>query len=186
MPLPPTLPEPLLLHSCCAPCACSIMHRLSAAGITYALYFYNPNIHPEAEYLLRKNEHTALAAHLHVPVIDADYDPTRWHAAIAGQEREPERGERCSTCFLLRLTHTATYAAAHGYAAFATTLGMSRHKDLAQVDTAGTHAAAATGIPYYAYNWRGNGGTELAAQLARNTPMYRQTYCGCVYSMHRR
>ncbi len=92
----------LLLHSCCAPCAGEIMEALAASEIDTTIYFYNPNIHPFYEYELRKDENIRFAEKLGMPIIDADYDRDEWFVRTKGQENEPERGARCTTCFDMR------------------------------------------------------------------------------------
>ena len=87
----------LLLHSCCAPCSGDIMKRLLDSNINYTVYFYNPNIHPHEEYLLRKEENMSFSIKYNIPFIDADYNPRTWFKMTKGMEMEPERGKRCST-----------------------------------------------------------------------------------------
>ena len=105
----------LLLHSCCAPCAGEIMEALAASEIDTTIYFYNPNIHPFDEYELRKEENIRFAEKLGMPIIDADYDRDEWFARTRGQEHEPERGARCTTCFDMRFQKTAKYASENNF-----------------------------------------------------------------------
>lgn len=173
----------LLLHCCCAPCSGAIIERTIARGILPTLFFYNPNIHPQAEYEQRKAEVVRFAIKCNVPYIDADYDPAEWFAHVRGLESEPERGARCRACFDLRLERTALYAHDNGFAVFATSLGMSRRKNLEQVNAAGFLAASRhVGLRYWDGNWRKQGGSDRAAELARQEGFYRQNYCGCVFS----
>ncbi|AHF03458.1 hypothetical protein MARPU_05930 [Marichromatium purpuratum 984] len=181
---PPVATDQLLLHTCCAPCSTAIVECLLDNGITPVLYYFNPNIHPEREYRLRKAETIAHAERLGLRFIDADYDPADWVARMRGLEQEPERGKRCARCFDQRLRATAAEAAAQGLTLFATTLSTSRWKDLAQIDAAGAAAAAANpGVHYWARNWRKQGLTERRNQLVRELDFYQQTYCGCLYSL---
>ncbi len=92
----------LLLHSCCAPCSGELMEALSASGIDFTIFFYNPNIHPRKEYEIRKNENIKFAQKMNIPFVDADYDTSNWFARVKGLEFEPERGARCSACFDMR------------------------------------------------------------------------------------
>lgn len=101
----------LLLHSCCAPCSGEVMEALQASGIDYTIFFYNPNIHPQKEYLIRKDENIRFAKQHGVPFIDADYDTDNWFERAKGMEWEPERGIRCTMCFDMRFERTALYAA---------------------------------------------------------------------------
>ena len=110
----------LLLHSCCAPCSGEVMEAISASGIEYTIFFYNPNIHPKKEYEIRKNENIRFAEKLGIPIVDADYDVDNWYERAKGMEYEPERGKRCTMCFDMRFERTALYAYEHG---FDTTVG---------------------------------------------------------------
>ena len=180
---PPIATDRLLLHTCCAPCSTAIVECLLDNGIEPLLFYFNPNIHPAPEYLRRKAETIRHAERLGLVFIDADYSPRDWIEQMRGLEREPERGERCARCFGLRLLASAHEAAAQGIGLFATTLSTSRWKDLGQIDAAGSAAAAATGVHYWAHNWRKQGLTERRNQLVQEFGFYQQTYCGCVYSL---
>ncbi|ABA87443.1 protein of unknown function DUF208 [Syntrophotalea carbinolica DSM 2380] len=174
----------LLLHSCCAPCAGGILETLVEARVAVTLYFCNPNIHPRDEYRKRKEEQRDFAVKLGVDFVDADNDPAPWFRAVSGLEEEAERGARCGVCFEMRLASTAAYAAAHGFEVFATTLGISRWKDLAQVNEAGlTAAAAQPGVSFWPFNWRKAGGSQRMIEVSRREGFYHQQYCGCVFSL---
>jgi len=176
----------VLLHVCCAPCSAAIIEWITGHGITPVLYYCNPNIYPQEEYLVRKTECTRYAARLGLEVVDADYDHAAWLRDVAGLEDEPERGGRCLQCFRLRLLRTARYAEAHGLHVFATTLASSRWKSLEQIEAAGREAAAACrGVTFWAQNWRKGGLTERRAALLRENGFYNQQYCGCEFSMRR-
>lgn len=173
----------VLLHCCCAPCAGDVIETLLWSEIDHEVLFYNSNIHPHGEYLRRKDELQRFAARNGTGVVDADYDPTAWFRAVRGFETEPEHGARCTVCFDVRLERTAAHAEQHGFAMIATTLGISRLKNIGQVDTCGRRAAARhPGLIYWDHNWRKLGGADRAAELARREDFYRQDYCGCVYS----
>src|SRR3954471_12335591 len=105
----------ILLHSCCAPCAADIMSEMKRSGIDFTILFYNPNIHPEKEYLLRKSENMRYADKLGVPFVDLDYDTDNWFSRIKGLEYEPERGARCTACFDMRFERSALYAVENGF-----------------------------------------------------------------------
>ena len=132
----------VLMHSCCAPCAADIMEAMIAAGIDLTVFFYNPNIHPRHEYEIRKEENSRFAEQLNIPFIDADYDTDHWFERTKGQEWEPERGARCTTCFDMRFERTALYAHEHGFPAITSSLGISRWKDMQQINGCGVRAAA--------------------------------------------
>ncbi|QQP95420.1 epoxyqueuosine reductase QueH [Lysobacter enzymogenes] len=174
----------LLLHSCCAPCSGEVMEALLAAGIDYTIFFYNPNIHPVKEYELRKDENVRFAAQHGVPFVDADYDTDNWFARAKGMENEPERGIRCTMCFDMRFERTALYAHEHGFAAISSSLGISRWKNMEQINDCGHRAAARyPELVYWDYNWRKGGGSQRMIEISKRERFYQQEYCGCVYSL---
>ena len=173
----------LLLHSCCAPCAGEVMEALSASDIDTTIFFYNPNIHPIEEYEIRKNENIRFAKNLGMPIIDADYDRDEWFERTKGQENEPERGERCSNCFDMRFERTAQYAADNDFDLISSTLGISRWKDMEQINASGARSSASYNIHYWDFNWRKKGGSSRMLELSKREGFYQQEYCGCVYSL---
>jgi predicted adenine nucleotide alpha hydrolase (AANH) superfamily ATPase len=159
------------------------MEALSHGGVDFAVYYYNPNIHPLDEYERRKAHNKRFAEKLGIPFVDADYDPENWRARVKGLEKEPERGARCTVCFSMRLEKAALYAHKNGFDALATSLGMSRWKNLDQVNECGRKAAGKyPRLLFWDKNWRKEGGTELGALISRREGFYRQKYCGCEYS----
>lgn len=182
--LPPEGEKKVLLHSCCAPCSGSVIEDMHKAGIELTVYFYNPNIHPIEEYLLRKDENIRYAEKLGIPFIDADYDDKRWFEKMKGHERDPERGERCSMCFEMRFVKTAEYAAQNGFKVITSCLGISRWKDFDQVTNAGVKAASLyPGVKYWDYNWRKENGSSRMIEISKKEEFYAQQYCGCAYSL---
>lgn len=182
--LPPDDRKRLLLHVCCAPCSGGIIETLHETSADFTVYFYNPNIVPREEYDKRKDYNKRFADKLGVPFVDADYDNERWMERIKGLENEPERGARCSVCFALRLERAALYAHENGFDTLATSLGISRWKNLEQVNACGLKAAQRyPALRFWDMNWRKNGGTERSAAVTKREDFYRQTYCGCAYSM---
>ena len=176
--------DKLLLHSCCAPCAGDIMEKLVESEIDYTIYFYNPNIHPMQEYEIRKNENKRFADKHHIPFIDADYDKDNWFERVKGMEWEPERGKRCTASFDMRFERTALYAQEHGFSLISSTLGISRWKNMTQINGCGEKAASRyPDMAYWTYNWRKQGGAERMYQIAKKENFYKQEYCGCVYSL---
>lgn len=189
----------LLLHTCCAPCSGAIIERLLQDGIKPTIYFCNPNIFPQEEYLKRKDECTRWAQTCGVDIIDADYSHETWLQCVSGLEDQPERGLRCSACFRHRLLASAQYAAAHGFDTLATTLASSRWKNLDQVNAAGKWAVqtvntanAATAllgtfecneVAWWDRNWRKDGLQERRGQIIREQGFYNQLYCGCEFSL---
>lgn len=182
--VPPGGIQPVLIHSCCAPCAGELMEAMLESGIPLTIFFYNPNIHPKDEYEIRKNENIRFAEKMNIPFIDADYDKDNWFARVKGLEMEPERGERCTACFNMRFERTALYAHEHGFKTITSSLGISRWKDLDQINRAGLQSAARyEGIQYWTYNWRKNGGSARMYDIAKRENFYKQEYCGCIYSL---
>lgn len=180
----PNQANSLLLHSCCAPCSGEVMEALLASEIDFSIFFYNPNIHPIQEYEIRKQENIDFANKHNIPFIDADYDKDEWFKRIQGLEWEPERGKRCTACFDMRFERTALYAHEHGFPVISSSLGISRWKDMNQINTAGIQAASRyDNLVYWTYNWRKEGGAARMYEIAKRENFYKQEYCGCVYSL---
>ncbi|MCG6035792.1 MULTISPECIES: epoxyqueuosine reductase QueH [Acinetobacter] len=176
--------DQLLLHSCCAPCSGEVMEALIDSDIKFSIFFYNPNIHPVKEYLIRKEENIRFAEKHNIPFIDADYDTDNWFARAKGMEDEPERGIRCTMCFDMRFERTALYAYENGFSLISSSLGISRWKNMAQINDCGIRAAAPyPEIQYWDYNWRKNGGSSRMIEISKREEFYQQEYCGCVYSL---
>jgi hypothetical protein len=174
----------VLLHCCCAPCFCSIIQRMTESGIEPTVYFYNPNIYPRGEYEHRKSEVLRYVKKMDVPFVDADYEVDGWLETVRGHEEEAERGKRCTICFEMRLGKAAAHAAQNGFKVFATSLGISRWKDLEQVNLAGRRAALLfPGLIFWEHNWRLLGGQERMEKISKEESFYRQNYCGCIYSL---
>lgn len=174
----------VLLHSCCAPCSGEVMEAMVASGIDFTIFFYNPNIHPRKEYELRKNENIRFAEQFGVPFVDADYDRDNWFARAKGMEHEPERGVRCTMCFDMRFERAALYAHEHGFPVITSSLGISRWKDMRQINDCGHRAAARyPDLLYWDYNWRKGGGSARMIEISKRENFYQQEYCGCVYSL---
>ena len=159
----PNHEDKVLLHSCCAPCSSAIIECLLTNGIRPTVFYYNPNIYPQAEYEIRKAEAIRYVQGLGLDFMDGDYDYSFWRTSIQGMEDEPERGGRCLKCFNLRLAETARYASEHGFTLFTTTLASSRWKQ----------------------NWRKGGLQDRRNQLLKEHDFYNQQYCGCEFSMRR-
>ena len=186
----------VLLHACCAPCSSAIVEWLMAHKIEPVIFYFNPNIYPQEEYEIRKNESKRHAESLGITWIDADrfrtgasqpcgYGHEEWRQAVCGLEHEPERGKRCEACFYHRLVVTARKAQELGIPFFATTLASSRWKNLDQINRAGEMAAQTVGnaVHFWPQNWRKDGLQERRNQLLKEYDFYNQTYCGCEFSM---
>lgn len=179
----------VLLHCCCAPCSSAIIEWMLAHDVRPTLYYFNPNIFPEEEYLIRKNECTRYAASLDLDIIDDDYDHEAWRCEVKGMEMEPERGARCLMCFKMRLLHAARKAVELGFGVFTTTLASSRWKSLTQINEAGHWAAKKvseeTGktVRFDDRNWRKGGLQQRRNELLKENGFYNQLYCGCEFSL---
>jgi predicted adenine nucleotide alpha hydrolase (AANH) superfamily ATPase len=174
----------VLMHSCCAPCSGELMEKMVASGIELTIFFYNPNIHPKKEYEIRKNENIRFAEKMDIPFVDADYDVQNWFTRARGMEQAPERGVRCSMCFDMRFERTALHAYEHGFKVITSSLGISRWKDMNQINDSGLKAASHyEGVTYWTYNWRKDGGSARMYEIAKRESFYKQEYCGCIYSL---
>jgi predicted adenine nucleotide alpha hydrolase (AANH) superfamily ATPase len=181
---PPEGSRKVLLHSCCAPCSGEVIEAIQASGIELAIFFYNPNIHPREEYELRKAENIRFAEKHGIPFTDADYDTDNWFARAKGMEWEPERGARCTMCFDMRFDRTALHAHENGFPVITSCLGISRWKNMNQINEAGERAASRyPGLSYWTFNWRKKGGADRMVEISKREQFYMQEYCGCVYSL---
>ena len=187
----------VLLHTCCAPCSSAIIEALLQSGITPIIYYCNPNIYPQEEYEIRKNECTRYAQAKGLEIVDADYDHENWLSEMKGLENEPERGGRCLKCFKLRLLRTAQYARERGIKVITTTLASSRWKSLDQINEAGQWAVDGSRLGveivppddrqviWWDHNWRKGGLQERRLQIIKEYDFYNQRYCGCEFSMRK-
>jgi hypothetical protein len=157
---------------------------MAESGIEPTVYFYNSNIYPRGEYEHRKSEVLRYVKKMNIPFVDADHEIDGWIEAVRGHEADAERGKRCTICFEMRLGKAAAYAAGNGFKVFATSLGISRWKDLEQVNRAGRKAALLfSGLAFWEHNWRLLGGQEQMEKISKEENFYRQNYCGCIYSL---
>ena len=182
--LPPNGEKKVLLHSCCAPCSGEVIEAMIASGLDLTILFYNPNIHPKKEYEIRKHENIRYAEKLGIPFIDCDYDVQNWFQRAKGMQLEPERGIRCTMCFDMRFERTALYAYENDFKVFTSSLGISRWKNMEQINDCGVRAASKyKNITYWQYNWRVDGGSARMYEIAKAEHFYKQEYCGCIYSL---
>ena len=171
----------LLLHICCAPCSTHVAEVLKE---DYDLtgYFYNPNIHPENEYLHREQEMKQYARKIDIGLVCAEYDDARWFEMARGMEDMPEGGERCFLCYRMRLEKAAQYAKEHGYQFLTATLSVSPHKNAAKINEIGSEVAGRRGLQWYAADFKKRGGYERSVSMSKEADLYRQSYCGCIFS----
>ncbi len=183
----------VLLHCCCAPCSSAILEWMLNNDVQPVLFYCNPNIYPEEEYRIRKNEITQYAAKLGVEIIDDDYDHEHWLGCVKGLESEPERGGRCLECFKIRLLRSARKASELGIDTFTTTLASSRWKSLDQINAAGQWAAeqinqasdCGVKVHFDSRNWRKGGLQQRRNELLKENGFYNQLYCGCEFSQQK-
>ncbi len=173
----------LLLHICCAPDAVFVVSELiKDKKIEIGGFFYDPNIHPEEEYDFRLKEMKDLSAELGFTLFEGEYDDDRWYELVKGLEDVPEKGERCRVCIEMRLRRTAKKAKELGYEAFATVLTNSPKKIVSLINEAGHNAALSAGVKYIESSFRKSEGFKKSLILSEKYNLYRQNYCGCVYS----
>jgi predicted adenine nucleotide alpha hydrolase (AANH) superfamily ATPase len=173
----------LLLHACCAPCSSHTLTYI-AERFRITLYFYNPNIAPEEEYSFRRDELKRLVREmgLDIEVLEETYDPAPFYELAKGLEDLPERGERCRRCIELRLRAAAAKAAELRCDYFTTTLTISPHKDCTFINECGGRISEETGVPYLFSDFKKHDGYKHSIELSRQYSLYRQNYCGCVFS----
>ena len=171
----------LLLHSCCGPCSASVIEKL-APYFDITIFYYNPNIHPELEYLKRRDEQQKYLIKIGVPFIEGDYDTESFFKVAKGLELEEEGGKRCYRCFELRLKKTAELGAEKDFQFFATTLTVSPHKNASLINKLGQMIAEAYNIEYLASDFKKKEGYKRSLEISRKEEFYRQDYCGCIYS----
>jgi epoxyqueuosine reductase len=171
----------ILLHVCCAPCTTAVREILET-GYELEFYFYNPNIHPEAEYQKRLAEVKKLAALYNIKLKVGNYNYATWRKDIAGYENNVEGGNRCEFCIRHRLKETAIEANRRKTNLFATTLTISPHKNSSMINRIGDKISALSGIAFLAKDFKEDNGWQRSLILTRNLGFYRQKYCGCEFS----
>ena len=170
----------IILHICCGVCAAGVVETLAAEGHRVTGYFYNPNIHPAEEYLRRLATAEKVAQELNFPLEVAPYTPEAWLKETDPLKTEPEGGRRCQVCFRIRLEKTYRYLSDLGADAFTTTLTISPRKSAEAVNKTGWKIG---GSSLLARDFKKKEGFKRAVQLAKKWELYRQNYCGCIYSM---
>ena len=175
----------LVLHSCCAPCSSAVLERLHEA-FQLVVFYYNPNISPEAEFRHRADEQKRLVQIMplsaDVRVEEGEYDPQRFYELVRGHEEDREGGERCGICFEMRLRKTAEYACSIGAEYFTTTLSISPLKDAQRLNSLGAALAEEYGLRYLLSDFKKKDGYRRSCVLSEEYGLYRQDFCGCVFS----
>ena len=175
----------LLLHACCAPCSSYVLEFL-ARYFKITLFFYNPNISPEEEYRFREEELCRLVKEMglahEVQILHGAYEPHRFEAIARGQEELPEGGTRCHACYRLRLSEAASAAKKGGFDFFTTTLSISPYKNAQWLNEIGAEEAERVGVRYLFSDFKKKNGYRRSCELSAAYGLYRQSFCGCVYS----
>ena len=175
----------LLLHSCCAPCSSYVLSYLNKYFKITVLY-YNPNITDENEYKKRKAEQIRLISELPaenpIEIIDCDYEPDKFFEIVKGLEDCPEGGERCFRCYELRLEKAAEFAKKHNFDWFCTTLSISPLKNAQKINEIGNELSKKYGVRFLPSDFKKKEGFKQSIELSKKYSLYRQNYCGCVYS----
>ncbi|MBQ3048046.1 MAG: epoxyqueuosine reductase QueH [Clostridia bacterium] len=175
----------LLLHSCCGPCSTSVIERLKK-DYNITIFYYNPNIYPEAEYQKRLNTQKEYlkASHQDIKVIDGEYlDSSIFISEFIGLENCKEGGKRCEKCIYLRIKKTAEYAKNNGYDLFASTLSVSPHKNANLINSIGLKCENEYDVKYLISDFKKQDGYLNSIKLSKQYNLYRQNYCGCKYSI---
>ncbi|MEA3489544.1 MAG: epoxyqueuosine reductase QueH [Candidatus Omnitrophota bacterium] len=173
----------ILLHICCGVCATSVVERLMCEGHTVTGFFYNPNIHPVDEYERRLEAARKVAGHMGFELVEGPYDRENWFQLVKGKEYEPEGGKRCEACFRMRLEKTYLYMKRHMFGAFTATLTVSPLKDAALVNAIGREIGDEA---FICADFKKKGGFARAMEVAQELELYRQDYCGCIYSLEQK
>lgn len=179
----------LLLHSCCAPCSSYVLEYL-AKYFKITVLYYNPNIYPEEEFYKRIAEQKRLIAEMPLenPVgfMEIGYDPKEFFAAVKGLENIPEGGERCFACYRQRLEQTAKIGVLHGFDYFTTTLSISPYKNAAKLNEIAEELGKIHGIKPLPADFKKRNGYKRSIELSAEYGLYRQNYCGCIFSKRER
>ena len=179
----------LLLHSCCGPCSSYCLQCLSEY-FQITVFYYNPNIYPPEEYAIRAQEQERFSREFPtkypVQFVEGSYDTARFYETVKGMEDLPEGDKRCFACYELRLRETAEYAKKNGFDYFTTTLSISPLKNAQKLNEIGGRLATEYQIPYLFSDFKKKEGYKKSTELSREYGMYRQCYCGCVFSKAQR
>ncbi len=174
----------LLLHVCCAPCSSAVLEYLYE-HFSITLYFYNPNISPESEFNYRLEELKRLIFEMNfenIDIIVPEYDNEEFENIANGLENLPEGGKRCKKCYGLRLQKTAEYAKEKGFDYFTTTLSVSPYKNAQLLNEIGSELEKEYAIAYLYSDFKKKEGYKRSCELSKKYNLYRQNYCGCMYS----
>ncbi|MBQ6465723.1 MAG: epoxyqueuosine reductase QueH [Oscillospiraceae bacterium] len=179
----------VLLHSCCGPCSSAVLEYLTQY-FDVTLLWYNPNLYPQEEFDRRFRTQVELIEKMgladRVELLAEPWKHADYETRVKGLEDEPEGGARCTECFRLRLTETARLAKQYGFDYFCSTLTLSRHKDAVRINSLGEEIGRAVGVSWLPSDFKKQGREMRSTELAEQYGLYRQLYCGCEYSLHKR
>lgn len=176
----------LLLHSCCAPCSSYVLEYLSQF-FSITIFYYNPNIYPQEEFYFRQKEQQDLISRMNfkhpVSFLTESFDSAEFYSSVKGLEHLGEKSERCHACYKLRLEKTAAVAKSKNFDYFTTTLSISPMKDSHKLCEIGEVIADEYGVKYLVSDFKKKNGYKRSVEISRELEMYRQDYCGCVFSL---
>lgn len=176
----------LLLHSCCAPCSTAVIERL-IENFTVTVFYFNPNVTESEEYNLRLNEQKRFIAEAYgdkIKIIEGRYKSVEFFLKAEGLQKEPEGGKRCEMCFAMRLFETAKTAKEKEFDYFCSTLSVSPHKNAEIINSIGEKLCKEFGVKYLVNDFKKENGYKRSVELSEKYELYRQRYCGCIYSKY--
>ena len=178
----------LLLHSCCAPCSSACLEKL-VDDFDVTVFYFNPNINESEEYFLRLNEQKKFLSQVYgdkVKLIEGRYKSAEFFEMAKGLEKIPEGGERCYKCYEQRLEETAKVAKENSFEFFCSTLSVSPHKNSDWINEIGERIGEKYGVTFLPSDFKKRGGYQRSVELSAQYELYRQNYCGCIYSKYQR
>lgn len=173
--------DSMLLHVCCAPCSTHVIDSLRK-DYNVTCFFYNPNIYPKEEYSRRLDEMRRYASRVGMKLVAGDYDSERWLSLTIHLKDEKEGGKRCDLCYEIRLEETAKFASKHDFGRFATTLTISPHKRADIINRLGNELTKTHNVVFLGADFKKKNGFKRSVEMSKDENMYRQDYCGCIYS----
>jgi len=172
----------ILLHTCCATCL-GYPYNFLSGNYDVTIFYFNPNIYPEGEYLKRLEDIKKFAEKFNINLLTGNYAYNSWENYVSGLEKEPEGGRRCEKCFRFRLRETASAAKLDCFDYFASTMSISPHKNYEIINSIGKDLEKSCGMPYFESNFKKKDGFKKTIEISNKYSFYRQNYCGCKFSL---